>query len=69
MVWPLKLFFYILPIKYSVRSMVWAEYHGATFNPCTDGVGPGEVQNNGEVCFGEDGSDVLDSLEKLFPVQ
>jgi hypothetical protein len=68
MVWPLKVFYYILPIKYSVRSMVWAEFHQADFAKCKGGVDPGAVQSNGEYCYGQDGTDVLDSLNNIFPV-
>mmetsp|Transcript_76097 Transcript_76097/g.217263 ORF Transcript_76097/g.217263 Transcript_76097/m.217263 type:complete len:394 (+) Transcript_76097:76-1257(+) len=68
MVWPLKVFYYILPIKYSVRSMVWAEFHQADFAKCKGGVDPGAVQSNGEYCYGQDGTDVLDSLNNIFPL-
>ena len=27
MIWPLKIFFYIMPIKYTVRAMVYTDFH------------------------------------------
>lgn len=68
MVWPLKVFYYILPIKYSVRSMVWAEYHQSTWDACKGSATPGTYQSNGELCYGKDGKDVLETLNSIFPL-
>jgi len=68
MVWPLKVFYYILPLKYSVRSMVWAEYHQSEWQKCKDDASPGTYQSNGELCYGRDGKDVLETLNSIFPL-
>ena len=56
MIWPLKIFYYILPLKYGVRSMVYAEFIDADWSKCKTP----STRALGQVgCFGEDGADIL----------
>lgn len=56
MIWPFKIFYYILPMKYGIRSMGYLEYHDSTYKKCS----------SGSLCFGRDGPDVLDSIHEIF---
>ena len=46
-------------IKYSIRSMVWTEFHGVSFEKC---------KAKDKICFGEDGKDVLDVVQNILVV-
>lgn len=59
LVWPLKVFFYILPLKYSFRSMMYIEYVDSKWGAC---------KASDAVCFGRDGDEVLSTLNTLFPL-
>ena len=59
MIWPLKIFYYILPLKYGVRSMVYAEFIDADWSKCKTFADTGAPKG---LCFGEDGADILDNL-------
>jgi hypothetical protein len=59
LVWPLKLFFYILPMKYGLRSMVYTEFIDSTYKDCH----PSDL-----ICFGTDGDQVLKTLSSVYTV-
>eukprot|EP00039_Didymoeca_costata_P000872 m.47690 g.47690 ORF g.47690 m.47690 type:complete len:632 (+) comp10525_c0_seq2:112-2007(+) len=64
-IWPFKLFAYILPLRYSVRSLVYNEYIDATFEACQPtGICYGDPTVNGT----QSGSDVLNSLGNIMEV-
>eukprot|EP00403_Amphidinium_massartii_P011216 CAMPEP_0178424242 /NCGR_PEP_ID=MMETSP0689_2-20121128/28108_1 /TAXON_ID=160604 /ORGANISM="Amphidinium massartii, Strain CS-259" /LENGTH=649 /DNA_ID=CAMNT_0020045871 /DNA_START=81 /DNA_END=2030 /DNA_ORIENTATION=- len=63
-IWPFRLFSYILPLRYTIRGMVYLEIIDTDYEPC-DGSTP--------ICYGrsdwsgyQDGGDVLDSLGDIF---
>ena len=68
MVWPLKIFFYIMPIKYTVRSMVYTDFHFSEYDSCD------KSKYRNELCFGEynqkknDGDEVLDGIGDVYPL-
>ena len=57
MIWPLKIFYYPLPIKYTTRSMNYIDNIDAEYDACEeyDDAISAEAK---EICFGEDGKDV-----------
>jgi len=59
-VWPIRTFAYILPLKYCVKSMVYAEYIDA------DDYGACDLNNSDEICFGTTGKQVLQTLGNLY---
>jgi len=59
MVWPLKVFFYIVPFKFGLRSMYYYDNIDATYEACKDG----------ELCFGgKKGSDILEGVGEIYPL-
>merc|ERR1712154_206433 len=67
--WPLRAFFYIVPMKYVFRTGVYLEFDGLTyagFEKCT--AVPLELRG-GMQCWGEYGIDIVESVSRrLFPV-
>ncbi|KAJ1462981.1 P-loop containing nucleoside triphosphate hydrolase protein [Pelagophyceae sp. CCMP2097] len=62
MVWPLKIFYYITPSRYGVRSMVHTEFAHRNFNRHRACVAKGGL------CYGKRGTDVLRVIhETAFP--
>lgn len=62
LIWPFKLFYYIMPMKYTVRGTLYQDMIGSTYDDC-------ELPCAGPpVCFGQDGGTVLDSLSMILPV-
>ena len=62
--WPLKAFYYALPFNYYIRTMVNTVMSNEQFDPCdpaTDLTSPVCVETG-------DGDDVVEALEKVFPV-
>ena len=59
MVWPLKVFFYITPLKYTVRSMVYTEFVDSKYDSCDN-------YGGNDICYGEKGKDVLDNMNLVF---
>ena len=60
---PRKLFYYIFPLGYYVRSFVYSVFINLEWEPCTDSVSQSAVCVNSS-----DGKDVLDALSNIFPV-
>jgi len=59
-VWPIRTFAYILPLKYCIKSMVYSEYIDADdYTPC-------DTSDPDEICFGNTGKEVLATLGKLY---
>jgi len=73
-VWPIKIYCYLLPHRYALHSMVYTEFTGTTFEgtyPCNATTEesmcyPGGFACPTRVCFGRTGSQVLDSLHNTF---
>merc|ERR550534_1933560 len=72
-IWPLKILCYILPLRYALKSMGYEEFIDSTFegtercNPMTDiGCKPAGYMCKTEVCFGETGTEILDTLHLNF---
>eukprot|EP00039_Didymoeca_costata_P007507 m.100634 g.100634 ORF g.100634 m.100634 type:complete len:545 (+) comp13715_c1_seq2:2-1636(+) len=64
-VWPFRLFAYVLPLRYNIRSFVYNEFHDATFEACTgQGICFGDPNVNGT----QSGDDVLDSISNIMEV-
>lgn len=68
MYWPFKLFYYIMPYQYYIRSVVYAIFIDADWSECD----PAESENS-PVCVQADGgevtgADVLDGLGKIYPL-
>ena len=62
MFWPLKLFYYILPYNYYIRSAMYLIFTKSTWVPCTD-------PTTSVVCVdSSNGVDVLNSLSFVFPL-
>ena len=74
--WPLKVFLYVLPLRWSISSMVKTEfqystYDGAVLNPAVNSsytafVCPQAPPPARQVCFGRTGEQVLWSLSQSF---
>jgi Ni/Fe-hydrogenase subunit HybB-like protein len=57
--WPFKLFYYIMPFSYYVRSSTYVLFEHMTFEPCTD-------SKTSAVCVDStSGLDVLDDLGRV----
>ena len=63
MYWPLKIFFYILPIKYATRSMNYVDNIDAKYDGCHN-----YMDDDEEICFGKDGKDVLKGIGQIYPL-
>jgi hypothetical protein len=62
MFWPLKLFYYILPYSYYIRSAMYLIFTESTWAPCTD-------PTTSAICVdSSNGVDVLNSLSFVFPL-
>eukprot|EP00541_Cyclophora_tenuis_P013819 CAMPEP_0116549230 /NCGR_PEP_ID=MMETSP0397-20121206/4761_1 /TAXON_ID=216820 /ORGANISM="Cyclophora tenuis, Strain ECT3854" /LENGTH=634 /DNA_ID=CAMNT_0004073937 /DNA_START=552 /DNA_END=2456 /DNA_ORIENTATION=- len=62
MYWPLKLFYYIMPYQYYIRSGIYNIFSHTTFDSCAQG-------SIGAVCIeSTDGKEVLNELAKIFPL-
>ena len=61
MIWPFKIFFYILPLKYTVRSMIYAEFIDSKYDSCSK-------YDDEEICFGKKGDEVLDNMNNIYPL-
>lgn len=64
-IWPFRTFAYILPLRYSVRAMIYNEYTDSTWQAC-------DFTNPRQICYGDplnngtqSGDDVLDSLTNI----
>ena len=62
MVWPFKLFYYILPLKYTIRSMVYTEFIDSKYDSCD------KNRYEDEICFGKEGKEVLENLNQIYPL-
>ena len=62
MVWPFKLFYYILPLKYTIRSMVYTEFIDSKYDSCD------KNRYEDEICFGKGGKEVLENLNQIYPL-
>jgi hypothetical protein len=60
--WPLKIFFYILPIKYTVRSMNYVDNIDAKFDGCA------KYDDDEQFCFGQQGDEVLKNVGSIYPL-
>ena len=58
--WPLKIFFYILPIKYTVRSMNYVDNIDAKFDGCA------KYDDDEQFCFGQDA--LLKNVGSIYPL-
>ncbi|KAJ1458264.1 P-loop containing nucleoside triphosphate hydrolase protein [Pelagophyceae sp. CCMP2097] len=56
MVWPLKIFYYVMPLRYGVRSMVQTEFASRDFHRYRACVAKGGA------CYGKKGTDVLHAV-------
>jgi len=74
-VWPIKIFCYILPKRYALHSMLYSEYTGSTFEgtqPCNVTTETATFCYSGgfkcatRTCYGRTGTQVLDSLHHIF---
>jgi len=65
MVWPLKVFFYIMPFRYALHSMNFLEFFESRFHGYQDCL---ERDKEDELCFGENGRDVLRGIHDVFGV-
>ena len=62
MFWPLKVFYYVLPYNYYVRSAMFLIFTESTWEPCTD-------PTTSAVCVNStDGLLVLDAFSRVFPL-
>jgi len=62
MFWPLKIFYYVLPYNYYIRSAMYLIFSQSTWEPCTD-------PTTNVVCVDStNGLDVLESLNRVFPL-
>jgi hypothetical protein len=62
MFWPLKLFYYVLPYNYYIRSAMFLIFTESTWVPCTD-------PTTSAVCVdSSNGADVLNALSFVFPL-
>eukprot|EP01040_Poterioochromonas_malhamensis_P014936 gene14936-16624_t len=72
--WPFRVFSYILPFRYTARSMAYVEYDGTTWDgahscsPDTDPSCSKGYYCNSTPCYGRTGLQVLDSLQATFPL-
>lgn len=63
LLWPLKLFYYITPFSYYIRSMFYLNYSDAKFEPCLPEENPNEP-----ICIADgDSSKILDVLHRILP--
>lgn len=76
-IWPFRIFSYIMPYRYSFQAFAYQEFHGTTFagaKPCTytgtdDCLPDGYICDSGvETCYGYTGDQVLASINKTFQV-
>eukprot|EP00616_Rhizochromulina_sp_CCMP1243_P005891 CAMPEP_0118998186 /NCGR_PEP_ID=MMETSP1173-20130426/62939_1 /TAXON_ID=1034831 /ORGANISM="Rhizochromulina marina cf, Strain CCMP1243" /LENGTH=888 /DNA_ID=CAMNT_0006949667 /DNA_START=69 /DNA_END=2736 /DNA_ORIENTATION=- len=65
MVWPLKIFFYIMPFRYALHSMNFLEFHDSFFHGFAECLSEGKED---EICFGKNGRDVLRGVHDVFGV-
>ena len=62
MFWPPKLFYYVLPYNYYIRSAMYLIFSESTWEPCTD-------PTTSAVCVNStNGLDVLEALNEVFPL-
>eukprot|EP00978_Attheya_sp_CCMP212_P012579 scaffold31452_cov48-Attheya_sp.AAC.2 len=64
MFWPFKIFYYVLPFSNVIRSMVYAEFIDATWEPCN----PLESTDSAVCVDSTDGAAVLDAVGKVYPL-
>lgn len=67
MIWPLKLFFYILPLKYGCRAMVNTEFSASTFEGYV-GCLAAKVNDTDRLCYGTDGETVVNEMARVYPL-
>jgi len=74
-VWPIKIFCYLLPNRYALHSMAYSEFIDTTFEgtqPCNVTTETGSMCYSGgfkcetRVCYGRTGRQVLESLHHVF---
>jgi ABC-type multidrug transport system ATPase subunit len=65
-VWPFRAFTYILPLKYTIRALVYNEFVDSTYDAC-DGSENFCYNSNGNG-LSTDGKEVLSSLSQIFPL-
>ena len=65
-VWPFRAFTYILPLKYTIRALVYNEFIDSTYDAC-DGSENFCYNSNGNGLETE-GKEVLSSLNQIFPL-
>jgi ABC-type multidrug transport system ATPase subunit len=62
MIWPFKIFYYILPLKYSIRSMIYTEFIDSKYDNCN------KKRYEDELCFGKKGKEVLENMNTIYPL-
>lgn len=62
MIWPFKIFYYILPLKYTIRSMIYTEFIDSRYDSCD------KTKYEDEICFGKDGDEVLENMNSIYPL-
>merc|ERR1712167_291404 len=75
-VWPLRAFVYIFPFRRGLSSMAYSEFIDETFSgarncddtdpSCPRGFTCPKDKSGGQVCFGRDGQDVIESVHQNF---
>lgn len=70
-VWPFRVLAYVLPLRYTVRSMAFLEFSDTTWEACSESTN--STCGSAEICYGDplvtgrqDGRDVLESLSEVF---
>jgi len=68
LVWPLKIFHYTLPFKYTLHSVIYNEFIDSTYPVCET---PSDAQEclcctSNTLCHGTDGTSVLDSIGSVY---
>ena len=62
MIWPFKIFYYILPLKYSIRSMIYTEFIDSKYDNCN------KKRYEDDLCFGKKGKEVLENMNTIYPL-
>jgi len=55
-VWPFRIFAYTMPLKYALRSTIYLDFHGSTFNCGASG----NLMSDNDICTPMSGGQVLD---------
>ena len=63
-IWPLRVFAYILPLRFTLRSMIYLEFIDSEYEPC-DFSSDAVCYGNPSVLGPQDGADVLDKIGEI----